>query len=490
MRQFYCTIAIFLLLSFSNKVFAENKSDVCALGYPSFSKIIKKLIPTVVNISTTQRVKGTKDSLESLLPQLPKNSPFEFFFKEFLDKNLNRPEGKNLVTSLGSGFIISDSGYIITNTHVVEKADAIDIKLDNGSVFNAKIIGIDKKSDIALLKIDVEHKLPYVNFGNSDFLEVGDWVIAIGNPFGLGGTVTAGIISARGRNISDGSNTDFIQTDAAINRGNSGGPMFNTKGELIGINTAIFSNSGGNIGIGFAIPSQTALPIIKQLQDKGYVVRGWLGVNIQYVTSAMAEALALDSPKGAYIVGVAEDSPASRAGLMIDDLIIEFDNKVIKDMYQLPRIVASTKINKKVKIVVLRKVNGKLLRKTLITKITELETDKKKDLSKSDKNDLVKYEEFLDFKLAELNQRFRDKYKISKDISGVLIVGFVDNIKSNVSGLKKGDVINKVNQMPIRSLKEFIKIVKKNKSLGKKHILISINRGNKVNMVTTLTIDD
>ena len=483
MHRFILAITL-IFLSINNSFSSIGKE------YPSFAHIVKDLTPTVVNISTTQTIKNNGSNIDEILPQLPPDSPFRFFFKEFLEKNLpNQEQARKNVSSLGSGFVISQDGYIITNSHVVDKADIIDVKFNDGTVVRAKIIGIDKKSDIALLKVNIKQKLAYVKFGNSDLLAVGDWVIAIGNPFGLGGTVTAGIVSARGRNISDGSNTDFIQTDAAINRGNSGGPMFNTKGELVGISTAIFSNSGGNIGIGFAIPAQTALPVIKQLKEKGHVVRGWLGVNIQYVTPALAEALGLEKAKGAYVVGVADNSPAQRGGIKIDDLIIEFDGKEVTKMNLLPNIVANTRIGKKVKVIVLRNTDNKLVKKTLnirIAKLDDLKTAKNTEV----KNDKIsnKYKEYLGFKLASLNNQMRQEYKLSEDVSGVLVVGFSNNTHRFLSGIQAGDIIYKVNQISINSVSEFIKIAKKSKRQNKQHILLSVKRGD-MSAAITLNIE-
>lgn len=484
------TVLFVFYICFSFSATAKDKINVCALEYPSLSNVVKRLVPTVVNISTTQTLDNRQSSLEDLLSQLPKNSPFENFFKDYFGHQDPSNNKRQTVTSLGSGFVISEDGYIITNNHVVDGSDSIDIKFNDGTVSRAKIIGIDKKSDIALLKVNTEKKLPFVTFGDSDSIEVGDWVIAIGNPFGLGGTVTAGIISALGRNISDGSNTNFFQTDAAINRGNSGGPMFNTKGDLIGINTAIFSNSGGNIGIGFAIPSKTALPIINQLKETGSVVRGWLGVNIQFVTPAMAEALGLDNANGAYVVGVAEDSPAEKAGIKIDDLIIEFDGHTINDMYLLPRIVSNTKINKKVSIVVLRKTNKKFVRKKLTTVITRLDDQKGvKNQEEQNMIDNLQYKEYLGYKFSELTDSLRNKYQINQNITGIMIVGFSEESQASLIELQPGDIINKVNQITINTLEQFIEIVEKNKKSGKKHILLSVKRGNDITIVVTLNIE-
>jgi serine protease Do len=457
----------------------------------SFADVVEDLMPMVVNISTTQKASSQQKQIENLLPQLPKDSPFRYFFKEFLEGDKKKQGSQKKLSSLGSGFIVSADGYIVTNNHVVNKADIIDIKFHDGTVARARIIGVDSKSDIALLKIDTDIKLPYVKFANSDLLRVGDWVIAIGNPFGLGGTVTAGIVSARGRNISDGSNTDFIQTDAAINRGNSGGPMFNSKGELIGISTAIFSNSGGNIGIGFAIPSQTALPLIKQLKKNGKVVRGWLGVNIQDITPALAEALGLEDTKGAYVVAVVKDGPAAKAGIKGDDLIIKFNDKEINNVSTLPNIVANTEIGKNVKVTILRNVDNKLVRKNLIVKILQLNShlvaDKK--LADSKKSDQVKYKEYIGFKLANLTKELRAKYQVKNDDSGVLVVGFSNDIYNLLSGIETGDLISKVNQQVVNSVDDFIKVVKKSKKDNKQHILLSIKRGN-ITAAITLNVAD
>jgi serine protease Do len=315
--------------------------DFCSFEQSSFSEVVSKLTPTVVNISTSQTITHRGGDFDDLFSGLPNNSPFKFFFKEYFDDAIDRDKTET-VTSLGSGFIISEDGYIVTNNHVVEKADIINVKFND----RAKLIGTDPRTDIALLKIETDKKLPFVHFGNSDSAKVGDWVIAIGNPFGLGGTVTAGIISARGRNIGNSNAVDFIQTDAAINKGNSGGPMFDAKGNLIGINTAIFSTSGdgGSIGIGFAIPTNIAEPVILQLKDNGQVIRGWLGVNVQYVSPNMAEAVGMSEIKGAYVVKVESDSPAFAAKIKEDDIIISFDGKKIKTVSDLPRIVGNTEV--------------------------------------------------------------------------------------------------------------------------------------------------
>ena len=368
---------------------------------------------------------------------------------------------------------------MITNAHVVDGADKIEVKLHDGSTHKAKLIGSDKKSDIAVLKVNIKGKnFPFVKFGNSDKKRVGDWVIAIGNPFGLGGTVTAGIISARGRNISDGSNTDFIQTDAAINKGNSGGPMFDLEGDLIGINTAIFSNNGGSVGIGFAIPVQTALPIIKQLKEKGAVTRGWLGVNIQFVSNEIADALGFDKPIGAYVVGLAQDGPAKKSGLKVDDLIIEFDGKEIKTMYELPRIVGATPIKKKVKVVVLRLVEGKFIKKDIFVEIGELKSAKK-----TEKKELAG-EDIFGLKLANLSEELRNKYKIEKSVTGILVL----KSDNQDAPLLAGDVITKVNQIKITSVAKVKKLISFYRKQGRKHILLSVTRNGDSSLILPLEI--
>src|SRR5476651_2465135 len=312
-------------------------------GPEGFSELAGRLLPAVVNISTTQTLKADRQRPE--VPQFPPGSPFEEFFKDFLDKNLprnqQRPEAQpRRATSLGSGFIIDPSGLVVTNNHVIADADEITVILADDTSLKAEVVGKDLKTDLALLRVKTDKQLTAVPFGDSDLMKVGDWVLAIGNPFGLGGTVTAGIVSARARDIQQGPYDDFIQTDASINRGNSGGPMFNMSGEVVGINTAIFSPSGGSIGIGFAIPSALASPVVAQLKDFGKPRRGWLGVKIQGVTDEIAESLGLDKARGALVASVTDKGPAEAAGIQPGDIVLTFDGKDVTDMKRLPRIVA------------------------------------------------------------------------------------------------------------------------------------------------------
>ena len=340
----------------------------------SFANLAEALLPSVVNISTTQVVEGRATPQ---LPQLPPGSPFEEFFKEFFDRS--RPQQRQRKsTSLGSGFIINSNGkgesYVVTNNHVIKDADEITVILQDDTRLEAELVGRDKRTDLAVLKVKTDKKLPSLTFGNSDAARVGDWVIAIGNPFGLGGTVTAGIVSARGRDINSGPYDDFIQTDASINRGNSGGPMFNLDGKVIGINTAIFSPSGGSVGIGFAIPSDTAKPVIAQLIKHGQVRRGWLGVHIQAVTDEIAETLGLTKSSGALVASVIEDGPAEKGKIKAGDVILKFDGKTVSAMRKLPRIVAETEVGKTVDVLVWRN-NEEITLGVAVGELEEPETE-------------------------------------------------------------------------------------------------------------------
>ena len=334
------------------------------------------MIDAVVNISTSQTV----DMSSNAMPQLPPGSPFEEFFEEFF-KNRRGQGGPGTagaqtprrVNSLGSGFIIDASGIVVTNNHVIADADEINVILNDGTTLKADIIGKDNKTDLAVLRVKPDKPLKAVKFGDSDKLRLGEWVIAIGNPFSLGGTVTAGIVSARNRDINSGPYDNYIQTDAAINRGNSGGPLFNLNGEVIGINTAIISPSGGSIGIGFAVPSKTAVAVIDQLRQFKEVRRGWLGVRIQQVTDEIADSLSIKPARGALIAGIDDKGPAKPAGIEPGDVIVKFDGKDIKEMRDLPKIVAETPVGKDVEVMIIRK--GKEEKKTV--KLGRLEDDEK-----------------------------------------------------------------------------------------------------------------
>src|SRR5690242_12785250 len=362
-----------------------------ARGPDAISDIAEQVIDAVVNVSTKQSV----DLRGGAMPQLPPGSPFEEFFEEFF-KN-RRGNGQNgpgqnnqapsprRVNSLGSGFIIDPSGLIVTNNHVISEADEVNVILNDGTTLKAEVVGRDQKTDLALLKVTPTKPLKAVKFGDSDKLRLGEWVIAIGNPFSLGGTVTAGIVSARNRDIQSGPYDNYIQTDASINRGNSGGPLFNLNGEVIGVNTAIISPSGGSIGIGFAVPSRTVMPVIDQLREFKEVRRGWLGVRIQKVTDDVADKLSIKPPRGALIAGVDDKGPAKPAGIEPGDVIVKFDGKDIKEMRDLPKIVADTPVGKDVEVLVVRK--GKEEKKTV--RLGRLEDEKQASANADDKKDAV-----------------------------------------------------------------------------------------------------
>ena len=360
-------------------------TPAAARGPDGIADVAESVIDAVVNISTKQTV----DVRSGEMPQLPPGSPFEEFFEEFF-KNKRGGKGGNgdqadrtprRVNSLGSGFIIDTSGIVVTNNHVIADADEVNVILNDGTTLKAEILGRDVKTDLAVLQVKTTHPLKAVKFGDSDKLRLGEWVIAIGNPFSLGGTVTAGIVSARNRDINSGPYDNYIQTDAAINRGNSGGPLFNLNGEVIGVNTAIISPSGGSIGIGFAVPSKTVIPVIEQLREYKEVRRGWLGVRIQQVTDEIAESLNIKPPRGALIAGIDDKGPAKPAGIEPGDVVVKFDGQDIKEMRDLPRIVADTPVGKDVQVVVIRK--GKEESKTV--KLGRLE-DGEKGAALSKKN--------------------------------------------------------------------------------------------------------
>ena len=420
----------FLIIIFFNAPTTNSK------GIPeTFSNLADELLPGVVNISTTQIIENKYNNYPQF--QWPPGSPFEDMFRDFFeDKNNNTPK-KRKATSLGSGFVIDESGFIVTNNHVIGEADEIEVVFQDETRLEAELVGRDPKVDIAVLKVKPKKKIKALKWGDSSKSKVGDWVLAIGNPFGLGGTVTAGIISAKSRDIGMGQYDSFIQTDASINKGNSGGPMFNMDGEVIGINSAIFSPSGGSVGIGFAIPSTMAIDVINQLKKFGKTSRGWLGVRIQTVTEEIAEAYGLDKPSGALVASVENNSPSFKAGVKPGDIILKFDGKDIKNDRDLPRVVAATKVGKNVELEIWR--GNRIL--NLKVKLGELETFEKK--LKANVEDEQKPNELKEYgiQLTKLTPNLRNRFGISKDIKGVLVLNVDRNSIAFARGLKSGDVI-------------------------------------------------
>jgi len=428
--------------------------------FKSLSPLVKQLSPSVVNISTTSVSKGGVQSFESPFGEKG-DDPFDDFFKDFFGDN---PQREFKRKGLGSGFIFSEDGYIITNNHVVEQATDIKVILQNGDSYDAEIIGTDPKSDLALLKIKPKTKLPAVRFGNSDRLEIGDWVLAIGNPFGLGHTVTVGIISAKGRSLGLGSYDDFLQTDAAINPGNSGGPLFNFNGEVIGVNSAIIA---GGQGIGFAIPINMTKNVVSQLRNGGKVVRGWIGVYVQRVTPEIAESLDLDDDGGALVADITAGGPADKAGVKRGDIIVEVNGNKIDEMPELPKIVASYAPGTKTRLKVIR--NGK--EKVLNLKLEELPDQVAQNSIQSPKNEV---EQNLGLIVQEITPEVKRKLDIEHS-SGVVITDVRGNSLASEAGLLRGDVILEINKKQIATLDNYRKAVDSVKE--GQNILFLVKRG-------------
>jgi serine protease Do len=446
-------------------------------GPASVADLSDQLIDSVVNISTTQTIGGGPSAGGDApqMPQLPPGTPFEDFFNEFFKNRRNGEQRPQRTSSLGSGFVIDPSGIIVTNNHVIDEADDIQINFNDGSKLKATLVGRDKKVDLAVLKVDPPKPLRAVHFGDSDKLRVGDWALAIGNPFGLGGTVTLGIVSARNRDINSGPYDNYIQTDAAINRGNSGGPLFNMDGEVIGINTAIISPTGGSIGIGFSVPASTAAPLIDQLRKYGETRRGWLGVRIQAVTDDIAESLGMTEEKGALIAGVDDKGPAKPAGLEPGDVVIKFDGKNIREMRDLPRIVADTPVDKEVEVVILRK--GQELTKTVkIARLVETEEPQKTsvDTGTPEKTPPTKA---LGLEMSSLSQELRERYKFNDDAKGVVVTQVESGSAADDKQVKPGDLILQVGQQVVTAPEDVTKRLDELRKGGTKQALLLLSNG-------------
>jgi serine protease Do len=460
-------------------------------GPQGFADLAEKLLPAVVNISTSQNISkddASGDGEQQTQPdlQLPPGSPFEDFFKDFMQKHGGemQQQRRHKATALGSGFIIDSAGYVVTNNHVIDDADEINVILQDDTNLSATLVGRDKKTDLALLKVNPKKPLPAVTFGDSDKMRVGDWILAIGNPYGLGGTVTAGIISARARDIQSGPYDEYLQTDAPINRGNSGGPMFDMDGNVVGVNTAIFSPSGGSIGIGFAIPSSLVKNIIDQLRTSGHIRRGWLGVHIQNVTQDIADGLGLPAAKGALVSSVAPDGPAAKAGLQAGDVVLSFDGKEVPDMHRLPLMVAETDVDKTVDIVVFRK--GQSV--TLKVKVGELQGKEAADDEKGKKGEAPpeaakadKVEE-LGISVTPLTDALRTRYGIKKNVNGVAVIAVTADGVAADQGLQPGDVISEAAQQEVKSAKDLSERAKAAKK-NNKPLLLLVTRKDELQFV-------
>jgi serine protease Do len=456
----------------------------------SFADLAARLAPSVVSITTTtaQQAQAGRERQGPDVPQFPPGSPFEEFFRDFFDRQ--RPQGPpgqapnnqqrpRRATSLGSGFIIQQVGnlyYVVTNNHVIEGADEISITLNDNSTLKAELQGRDPRTDLALLKVTSERRLNVGTWGNSDNARVGDWVLAIGNPFGLSATVTAGIVSARGRDIRQGAYDDFIQTDAAINRGNSGGPLFNMAGEVVGINTAIYSpgSSGGSIGIGFSIPSNLAKGVIEQLREFGRTRRGWLGVRIQGVTDEIAESVGLTGgARGALIAGVNEGGPADKARIQNGDIVLKFDGTDIREMRNLPRTVAETPIGKQVPVVVWR--DGR--ERTLQATVGELPEDVQQAAATpgpQDRGGRAAEIPGLGMRVSALTTELRERFQLREDQKGVVIVEVTANSPASERGIRAGDLIVEVSQEVVATPAEVIERVERARTANRRNVLMLI----------------
>ena len=434
-----------------------------------FSELVKAVRPAVVNISVTGTASPTGN-----IPGLNGQSPqLEEFFRRFfgetpeLQNHQNQQPSEHKTTAVGSGFIVDPDGLVVTNNHVIENADSIEVVFEDGTRLPASLKGVDSKTDLALLEIKTDHPLPYVIFGNSDEAEVGDWVVAIGNPFGLGGTTTSGIISARGRDIRSGPLDDFIQIDASINRGNSGGPLFNTRGEVIGVNSAIYSPNGGSVGIGFAIPSSMAKSVISQLADGGVVERGYLGVHIQALTPEIAKSLGIEDDNGALVTQIVEGSPADKSGLEAGDVIVSYDGQTLSKMRDLPRFVAMTTDGSEVDLKIWRNNDYK----TIKVAIAANEEPGLASTLPVEKSPIP-----LGLKLAKVDKENRSTYGLDEEAVGVIIVNVEPDSNAAQKGLRPGDIIKRIDQSDITEPDDVIEAIEQSRKVNKNSVLLLVER--------------
>jgi serine protease Do len=448
--------------------YAQNNA-----GPASVADLAEGLLDAVVNISTSQSVDGGGSQPRM---RAPDGSPFQDFFDEFFrDRESQGPRNRR-VSSLGSGFVIdAQEGIIVTNNHVIEGADDIEVNFADGSKLSAELVGADPKTDLAVLKVEPVKPLTEVPFGASDRMRIGDWVMAIGNPFGLGGTVTVGIISARGRDINAGPYDNFIQTDAAINRGNSGGPLFNMNGEVIGINTAIISPSGGSIGIGFAVPTELAVNVIDQLREFGETRRGWLGVRIQPVTEDIGESLGMDRAMGALVAGIIRGGPVDDGSIEVGDVIIRFDGKTVASMRDLPRVVAESPVGKAVDVVVIRGGEEVTVKVTLgrledSEQVASAETD-----GGDSPADLPATAEILGMTLAELDDEARQQFAIADTVEGVVITEVDPDSAAAEKRIEAGDVIVEIAQETVSTPEDVITRIEALKEDGRRNALLMLS---------------
>ncbi len=451
-------------------LFTLNNTTAEARGTPtSFADLVETLQPAVVNISTVQKVKARS---RPRAPRMPEGSPFNEFFDKFKDgKGKGEPEERS-VQSLGSGFFISADGLVVTNNHVIEDADEITVRTTDGTEYEAKLLGRAPEVDLALLKIESDDQVPFLKWADSNKSRVGDWVLAIGNPYALGGSVTAGIISGNNRDINAGQYDNYIQTDAPINKGNSGGPMFNMDGQVVGVNTLIFSPTGGNVGIGFAIPSNDASRVVAQLKEFGHTRRGWLGVTIQPMTKDMAEAKDLEKAIGAIISSVAPNSPAEKSGLLDGDVILWWGKTEIEDSRGLSRVVSQTKIGEPVKVTLIR--DGE---KMVIDVITgEYPDEERKDGKVEGDVDQGEVNENIveGMMLSTITDDLRKRYRLPEDVTGVVIISLERRSDAVRRGIRPGYVITKVNSTTVNTPEAVADAINARKEAGKSSALLKV----------------
>lgn len=443
-------------------------------GAPAtFADVIDAVKPAVVNISITSTMAHHPFVGSTPGSPLPPDMPFEEFLRRFFERqSFQKSRGEAApIRGMGSGFIVDEDGYVVTNHHVIERADKIQVIMNDGERYDAELVGSDAKTDLALLKVEADEPLPFARFGDSDSTRIGDWVVAIGNPFGLGGTATTGIVSARGRDIQSGPFDDFLQIDAPINQGNSGGPLFDLSGRVIGVNTAIYSPNGGNVGIGFAIPADQATPIIEQLKKSGHVERAWLGVQIQAVTDEIADGLGLDETQGALVASVVAGSPAEKAGLRAGDVILGFNGEDIEDIKDLTRRVAAASPKEKSAIELWRAGD----RENLVVRLGKGPEEPAAVARGEAQPDA---EAALGLAFAELAPHTRQRYRVDENIDGALIVGVEPGSPAARIGLRPGDVVTMVGQKPVSGPADAVEEIKKASDDERTSVLLQVARGN------------
>ncbi|MBV9814500.1 MAG: DegQ family serine endoprotease [Alphaproteobacteria bacterium] len=454
----------------------QTQSEI-NIQLPTLAPLVERVMPAVVNISVQLKEQAATQSEgdasnESGSPLEPGSTPFDQFLKRFFGQPFQFRNPAEKVIALGSGFIIGPAGEVVTNNHVVANADKVTVILQDNSRHTARVAGRDEKTDIALLKIDSRQNLPYVTLGNSDDARVGDWVVAVGNPFGLGGSVTAGIISALGRDINEGPYDDFLQIDAPINRGNSGGPTFNLHGQVIGINTAIYSPSGGSVGIGFAVPSNIAERVVRQLKEHGHVTWGWLGVAVQSITPAIARSLGLDPDQatGALVASVSPDSPAAKAGIRQGDVISTAAGHEVKTVHDLPRLVAATPVGGKLQLTIIRERRQQTVEATIGQMPQQISSAQSKAASPAGGSAAAA----LGMELLPLDAQLRKELNVAKDVNGVVVGRVEANSAASELGIESGDVIESVDQKPVAPPDEAATRLKDASDRG--NVLLLLNR--------------